>query len=236
STFSEYTVVHSGCLTKIGPLAPLDKVCILSGISSLYSLSIFLFSGLGATLNVAKPKKRSSVSVYGLGAVGHSCKCLLRLRFKCEDRVLTPKKNERRKGAGRVRFVSTPGYRIWVRLVVTVAIDGDMVVDSGGREKSIARARGSFTGAGVGSIGPGMSWRGHAFTTHPINILNERTVEGTLFGNYKPRSDLPFVVERYMNKELELNKWITHQVSFSEINEAFEYMLQGDGLRCIIRM
>ncbi|MCL7036138.1 hypothetical protein MKW94_000024, partial [Papaver nudicaule] len=61
STFSEYTVCHVGCLAKINPEAPLDKVCILScGIST----------GLGATLNVAKPKKGSTVAVFGLGAVG----------------------------------------------------------------------------------------------------------------------------------------------------------------------
>lgn len=61
STFSEYTVIHVGCLAKINPAAPLDKVCVLScGIST----------GLGATLNVAKPKKGSSVAIFGLGAVG----------------------------------------------------------------------------------------------------------------------------------------------------------------------
>ncbi|KAF7116717.1 hypothetical protein RHSIM_RhsimUnG0017200 [Rhododendron simsii] len=59
-TFSEYTVVHVGCLAKINPAAPLDKVCILScGIST----------GLGATLNVAKPTKGSTVAIFGLGAV-----------------------------------------------------------------------------------------------------------------------------------------------------------------------
>lgn len=90
STFSEYTVVHVGCLAKINPLAPLDKVCVLScGISTgrgLKLLSILLMLprslaicikylglfelGLGATLNVAKPPKGSSVAVFGLGAVG----------------------------------------------------------------------------------------------------------------------------------------------------------------------
>ncbi|KAL0323287.1 UNVERIFIED_CONTAM: Alcohol dehydrogenase 1 [Sesamum angustifolium] len=61
STFSEYTVVHVGCVAKINPAAPLDKVCVLScGIST----------GLGATLNVAKPTKGSTVAVFGLGAVG----------------------------------------------------------------------------------------------------------------------------------------------------------------------
>lgn len=61
STFSEYTVVHSGQVAKINPDAPLDKVCIVScGLST----------GLGATLNVAKPKKGQSVAIFGLGAVG----------------------------------------------------------------------------------------------------------------------------------------------------------------------
>lgn len=75
-----------------------------------------------------------------------------------------------------------------------------------------------------------------SFKTHPMNLLNERTLKGTFFGNYKPRSDIPSVVEKYLNKELELEKFITHEVSFAEINKAFEYMLNGDGLRCIIRM
>lgn len=89
STFSEYTVVHVGCLAKINPLAPLDKVCVLScGISTgtdtlktlfqnpsliLLFLCVFIdknISGLGATLNVAKPPKGSTVAIFGLGAVG----------------------------------------------------------------------------------------------------------------------------------------------------------------------
>ncbi|XP_042449583.1 alcohol dehydrogenase 1-like isoform X3 [Zingiber officinale] len=63
STFSEYTVVHSGCVAKINPLAPLDKVCILS---------CGFCTGFGATVNVAKPPKGSTVAVFGLGAVGLS--------------------------------------------------------------------------------------------------------------------------------------------------------------------
>ncbi|XP_022039661.1 alcohol dehydrogenase 1-like [Helianthus annuus] len=74
------------------------------------------------------------------------------------------------------------------------------------------------------------------FKTSPMNLLNERTLKGTFFGNYKPRSDIPSVVEKYMNKELEVEKFITHEVPFSEINKAFDLMLKGEGLRCIIRM
>jgi alcohol dehydrogenase class-P len=116
------------------------------------------------------------------------------------------------------------------------------------------------------------------FKTHPMNFLNERTLKGTFFGNFKPRTDLPNVVELYMKKvntkscfflgglpspphhfeetlpielwsqnmmfmfhyscsqELELEKFITHTVPFSEINKAFDLMAKGEGIRCIIRM
>ncbi|KAM1568678.1 hypothetical protein ACFX10_033879 [Malus domestica] len=75
-----------------------------------------------------------------------------------------------------------------------------------------------------------------AFKTHPMNFLNERTLKGSFYGNYKPRTDLPGVVEKYMNKELELDKFITHSVSFADINKAFDLMLSGQSIRCVIRM
>ncbi|WOL05173.1 alcohol dehydrogenase 3 [Canna indica] len=64
--------------------------------------------------------------------------------------------------------------------------------------------------------------------------LIKRTLKGTFYGHYKPRTDLPVVFEMYMNKEIELEKFINHEVSFSEINKAFDLILQGASLRCII--
>ncbi|KAE8671763.1 hypothetical protein F3Y22_tig00111937pilonHSYRG00012 [Hibiscus syriacus] len=78
--------------------------------------------------------------------------------------------------------------------------------------------------------------RDDAFKTSPVNFLNERTLKGTFFGNYKPRSDIPSVVEKYIKKELELDKFITHSIPFGEINKAFDYMLAGEGLHCVVRM
>lgn len=107
----------------------------------------------------------------------------------------------------------------------------------------------------------GVPHKDAVFKTHPVNFLVERTLKGTFYGNYKPRSDIPAVVEKYMAKvnefrtkfsymlgmryecnpsiiwqELELEKFITHSVPFSEINKAFDYMLKGESLRCIIHM
>ncbi|XP_059064193.1 alcohol dehydrogenase class-P-like [Cryptomeria japonica] len=75
-----------------------------------------------------------------------------------------------------------------------------------------------------------------AFCTSPIHFLNERTLKGTFFGNYKPKSDLPVVVDKYMNNEVELEKFITHNIDFADINKAFEYMLRGESLRCVIKV
>jgi alcohol dehydrogenase class-P len=82
----------------------------------------------------------------------------------------------------------------------------------------------------------GVPHKDDVFKTNPIQFLTEKTLKGTFYGNYKPRTDLPVVVEQYLNGELELEKFITHSVPFSEINKAFDLMLAGEGLRCIIRM
>ncbi|CAI0393923.1 unnamed protein product [Linum tenue] len=99
STFSEYTVVHSGSLAKINPLAPLDKVCVLScGIST----------GLGSTLNVAKPKQGSTVAIFGLGAVGLAA--AEGARIAGASRIigidLNPKRFEEAKKFGVTEFVN----------------------------------------------------------------------------------------------------------------------------------
>nr|KYP40955.1 Alcohol dehydrogenase [Cajanus cajan] len=242
STFSEYTVVHVGCVAKINPGAPLDKVCVLScGIST----------GLGATLNVAKPSKGSSVAVFGLGAVGLAAAEGARLAGA--SRIIGVDLNSKRfteaKKFGVTEFVNPKDYDKPVQEVIAEMTGGgvDRSVECTGSVSAMISAFEcvhddsslviwfSMIGWGVAVL-VGVPNKDDAFKTHPINVLNEKTLKGTFFGNYKPRSDLPSVVEMYMNKELELEKFITHEVPFTEINKAFEYMLKGESLRCIIRM
>ncbi|KAH7861091.1 hypothetical protein Vadar_021605 [Vaccinium darrowii] len=231
STFSEFTVLHVGCLAKINPAAPLDKVCLLScGIST----------GLGAMLNVAKPKKGSTVAVFGLGAVGLAAAEGARIagasRIIGVDR--SSKRFEEAKKFGLTEFVNSTEHEKPVQEVIAEMTDGgvDCSVDcSGSVDAMISAFECVHDGWGVAVL-VGLPSKDDAFKTNPVNFLNEKTLKGTFFGNYKPRSDLPSVVEKYMNKELELEKFITHEVPFAEINKAFEYMLEGDGLRCIIHM
>ncbi|XXG87176.1 hypothetical protein AAC387_Pa11g1927 [Persea americana] len=231
STFSEYTVVHIGCLAKINPLAPLDKVCVLScGIST----------GLGAALNVAKPKKGSTVAVFGLGAVGLAA--AEGARISGASRIigidLNPSRFDEAKKFGVTEFVNPKDHDKPVQEVIVEMTGGgvDRSIECTGNVNAMISAfECVHDGWGVAVL-VGVPHKDAVFKTHPMNLLNERTLKGTFFGNYKPRSDLPSVVEKYMNKELELEKFITHEVPFSEINKAFEYMLDGAGLRCIIRM
>ncbi|KAG8641906.1 hypothetical protein MANES_12G043100v8 [Manihot esculenta] len=231
STFSEYTVVHRGCLAKINPLAPLDKVCILScGIST----------GLGATLNVAKPKKGSSVAVFGLGAVGLAA--AEGARIAGASRIigvdLNPSRFEEAKKFGVTDFVNPKEHDRPVQEVIAEMTNGgvDRSVECTGHiDAMISAFECVHDGWGVAVL-VGVPNKEAVFMTKPINVLNERTLKGTFFGNYKPRTDLPSVVDMYMKKKLELDKFITHRLSFSDINKAFELMVKGQGLRCIINM
>ncbi|KAK4563627.1 hypothetical protein RGQ29_005962 [Quercus rubra] len=228
---NEYTVVHVGCVAKINPAAPLDKVCVLScGISI----------GLGAILNVAKPKKGSTVAIFGLGAVGLAA--AEGARIAGASRIigvdLNAKRFDEAKKFGVTEFVNPKDHDRPVQEVIAEMTGGGVdrsIECTGSINAMISAFKCVHDGWGVAVL-VGVPNKDDAFKTHPMNILNERTLKGTYFGNYKPRSDLPSVVERYMNKELELEKFITHEVPFSKINKAFEFMLKGDGLRCIIRM
>ncbi|KAJ6405438.1 hypothetical protein OIU84_013407 [Salix udensis] len=240
STFSEYTVCHVGSVAKINPAAPLDKVCILScGVST----------GLGAALNVAKPKKGHSVAVFGLGAVGLAA--AEGARLSGASRIigvdLNPSRFNEAKRFGVTEFVNPKDHKKPVQEVIAEMTGGgvDRSIECTGNVQAMISAfecvhdvitsRSLYAGWGVAVL-VGVPNKDDVFKTHPMNLLNERTLKGTFFGNYKPRTDLPGVVEKYMNKELEVEKFITHSVPFTEINKAFDYMLRGEGLRCIIRM
>ncbi|KAK2390532.1 alcohol dehydrogenase [Trifolium repens] len=231
STFSEYTVVHAGCVAKINPDAPLDKVCILScGICT----------GLGATVNVAKPKPGSSVAIFGLGAVGLAA--AEGARMSGASRIigidLVSSRFELAKKFGVNEFVNPKDHDKPVQQVIAEMTDGgvDRAVEcTGSIQAMISAFECVHDGWGVAVL-VGVPNKDDAFKTHPMNFLNERTLKGTFYGNYKPRTDLPNVVEQYMKGELELEKFITHSIPFSEINKAFDYMLKGESIRCIIRM
>ncbi|MCJ0333790.1 zinc-binding dehydrogenase, partial [Clostridioides difficile] len=145
---------------------------------------------------------------------------------------------EEAKKFGVNEFVNPKDHNKPVQEVIAEMTDGGVdrsVECTGSIQAMISAFECVHDGWGVAVL-VGVPSKDDAFKTHPVNFLNERTLKGTFYGNYKPRSDLPGVVEMYMNKELEVDKFITHSVPFSEINKAFDLMLSGQSIRCIIRM
>ncbi|KAJ0578897.1 Alcohol dehydrogenase 1 [Helianthus annuus] len=227
---------------------------------------------LGATLNVAKPKKGSSVAVFGLGAVGLAAAegariagasriigvdlnanrfelvVVFHLVYECfYDEIRFPTFPAVAWEAGKplvieeVEVAPPQKMEVRIKILFTSLCHTDVYFwEAKGQNPVFPRILGHEAGGllkvqelpgwGVAVL-VGVPHKDAVFKTSPMNLLNERTLKGTFFGNYKPRSDIPSVVEKYMNKELELEKFITHEVPFSEINKAFELMLKGEGLR-----
>ncbi|EOY15946.1 GroES-like zinc-binding dehydrogenase family protein isoform 5, partial [Theobroma cacao] len=82
----------------------------------------------------------------------------------------------------------------------------------------------------------GVEKHGTPLALNTYLLLRGRSVTGCLFGGFKPKSDIPLLAEKYLDKELNLDGFITHELSFQDINKAFELLLQGKSLRCIIWM
>ncbi|PKA61284.1 Alcohol dehydrogenase [Apostasia shenzhenica] len=231
STFSEYTLVPAGCVAKINPLAPLDKVSVLScGIST----------GLGAALNAAKPAKGSTVAIFGLGTIGLAA--AVGAKMAGAARIigidLNPDKFDKAKEFGVNEFINPKDHDSPVQEVLTEITNGgvDRSIECSGSVNAMISAFECLrSGWGV-AVMVGLPPKDAVFKTNPWFFLEARAIKGTVLGDYKPRSDIPNLVEKYMNKELELEKFITHEVPFSEINKAFDYLLKGESLRCVIRM
>ncbi|CAN6458565.1 unnamed protein product [Victoria cruziana] len=202
STFSEYTVVHAGCLAKVNPEAPLDKVCVL--VEFQPAAEGARFAGASRIIGVD----------------------------------LNPNRFEDAKKFGCTEFVNPKDYDRPVQEVISEMTNGGVdrsVECTGNISAMISAFECVHDGWGVAVL-VGVPHQEAVFKTHPINFLNEKTLKGIFYGNYKTRTDIPGVVELYMKKELELEKFITHHVPFSEINKAFDLMLSGQGIRCVMTM
>ncbi|RAL41055.1 unnamed protein product [Cuscuta campestris] len=233
STFSEYTVVNYGCLVKLDPKVPMNKICVLGcGIAA----------GLGAVLNVAKPKRGSTVAIFGLGDVGLAA--AEGARISGASKIIgvdtDPSTFTRALAFGVTVCLNHLQYDKSVQEVIADMTDGgaDRSVEcSGETEAMIAAFECVHQGWGMAVLVgvPNMECKRLRLDTE--KVVEGRTVTGSFFGNYKARSQLPQLVQMYMNQELELDKFIKGEVALSEINEAFDGFVRGQqGLRPVIRM
>ncbi|CAM8972515.1 unnamed protein product [Rhodiola kirilowii] len=231
SSFSEYTVVHSGCAVKVNRTAPLEKICILScGVAA----------GLGAAWKVADVSKGSSVVIFGLGTVGLSVAQAAKLRGA--SRIIgvdtNPGKFETAKAFGVTESLNPNDSSEPVQQVIKRLTDGgaDYAFECIGDTDMVSTAlQSSCDGWGL-TVTLGVPKTKPEITAHYGLLLFGRTLKGSLYGGWKPKSEIPLLIDMYLKKEIQIDELITHNIPFEEINKAFELMSEGKCLRCVIHM
>ena len=229
STFSEYTVVNEINLVKIDEEAPLDKVALFGcGVTT----------GLGAVKNTAKVEEGAVTAVFGLGAIGLAV--IQGLKKANAKRIIAVDTNPRKwalaKKMGATDFVNPKEFDRPIQEVLVEMTDGgvDYSFECIGNV-DVMRAALEACHKGWGeSIIIGVAGAGKEISTRPFQLVTGRVWRGSAFGGVKGRTELPGMVEDFMNGEIDLESFITGQLDFEEINRAFDWLHQGESIRTIL--
>ena len=229
STFSEYTVLPEIAVAKISDKAPLEKVCLLGcGITT----------GIGAVLNTAKVEPGATVAVFGLGGVGLSV--IQGATMAKAGRIvavdINPDKFELAMQMGATDTVNPKDYDAPIQEVLVELTDGgvDYSFECVGNAK-LMRAALECCHKGWGeSVIIGVAGAGQEICTRPFQLVTGRVWRGTAFGGCKGRSQLPGMVEQYMDGEIKVDEFITHTMPLEDINSAFDLMHEGKSIRSVV--
>uniref|UniRef100_A0A453P5K1 Alcohol dehydrogenase-like C-terminal domain-containing protein n=1 Tax=Aegilops tauschii subsp. strangulata TaxID=200361 RepID=A0A453P5K1_AEGTS len=199
-----------------------------------------LCRGLGAAWNVADVSKGSSVVIFGLGTVGLSVAQGAKLRgaSKIIGVDTNPDKQEKGKAFGVTDFINPAELNEPVQQVVKWLTDGgaDYSFECVGDTGVVSTALQSCSDGWGLTVTLGVPKAKPEVSAHYGLLLSGRTLKGSLFGGWRPKSDIPLLVEKYANKEIQVDGLVTHDMPFSDINKALELMLQNRCLRCVIHM
>ena len=229
STFSEYTVVPEVSLAKVSKEAPLDKICLLGcGVTT----------GIGAVMNTAKVEPGATVAVFGLGAIGLAViqGAVMAKAGRIIAIDVNPDKFELAKQFGATDFANPNDYSDSIQQVIVDLTDGgvDYSFECIGNV-NVMRAALECCHKGWGeSIVIGVAGAGEEISTRPFQLVTGRVWKGSAFGGVKGRSQLPGYVEQYMKGELNIDDFITHNMEFEKINEAFDLLHAGESIRTVL--
>ncbi|KAJ6336706.1 hypothetical protein OIU76_006559 [Salix suchowensis] len=233
SSFSEYTVLNIANIVKIDPSIPPSRACLLScGVST----------GVGAAWKTANVEAGSTVAIFGLGSIGLAVAEGSRIcgATKIIGVDVNQEKFELGKKFGITDFVNVGecGDKPVSQVINEMTGGGaDFCFECVGLASLMEQAYASCRKGWGKTIILGVEKPGSQITFQCSDvILGGRTLTGSLFGGLKAKSDIPILLKRYMDKELELDKFVTHEVSFEDINKAFDLLLEGKSIRCVIWM
>ncbi|EJW13667.1 S-(hydroxymethyl)glutathione dehydrogenase [Rhodovulum sp. PH10] len=235
STFANYTVLPEIAVAKIREDAPFDKVCYIGcGVTT----------GVGAVINTAKVEPGATSIVFGLGGIGLNV--IQGLRLAGADMIVGVDLNDDKKAWGErfgmTHFVNPKevGSDL-VPYLVNLTKRGDdriggadYTFDCTGNVTVMRQAlEASHRGWGV-SVVIGVAPSGAEIQTRPFQLVTGRTWKGTAFGGARGRTDVPKIVEWYMQGKIEIDPMITHTLTLDEINHGFDLMHQGKSIRSVV--
>jgi S-(hydroxymethyl)glutathione dehydrogenase / alcohol dehydrogenase len=229
STFAEHTVVPEISLAKISKAAPLEKVCLLGcGVTT----------GMGAVKNTAKVQPGDTVAVFGLGGIGLSV--IIGAVMAKASRIIAIDINEDKfdiaKKLGATDVVNPKNFDKPIQDVIVEMTDGgvDFSFECIGNVKVMRSALECCHKGWGESVIIGVAAAGQEISTRPFQLVTGRIWKGSAFGGVKGRSQLPGIVDQYMNGEFELDTFITHTMGLDDINHAFDLMHEGKSIRSVI--
>ncbi|MEM9973641.1 MAG: S-(hydroxymethyl)glutathione dehydrogenase/class III alcohol dehydrogenase [Pseudomonadota bacterium] len=229
STFSNHTVLPEIAVAKVREDAPFDKICYIGcGVTT----------GIGAVMNTAKVEIGSRAIVFGLGGIGLNV--IQGLRLAGADQIvgvdLNPGKVTMAERFGMTHFVNPAEVEgdLVPYLVDLTKGGADYTFDATGNVDVMRAALESAHKGWGESVIIGVAPAGAEISTRPFQLVTGRVWRGTAFGGARGRTDVPKIVEWYMEGKIEIDPMITHTMGLDEINGGFDLMHQGKSIRSVV--
>ena len=234
STFSNFTVLPEISVAKVREDAPFDKICYIGcGVTT----------GIGAVINTAKVEIGAKAVVFGLGGIGLNV--IQGLRLAGADMIIGVDLNDDKRAMaerfGMTHFINPRNVENVVQEIVELTrtpfdrIGGaDYSFDATGNVKVMRDAL-ECTHRGWGqSIIIGVAPAGAEISTRPFQLVTGRIWKGSAFGGARGRTDVPRIVDWYMDGKIEIDPMITHTLPLSDINRGFDLMHAGESIRSVV--
>jgi S-(hydroxymethyl)glutathione dehydrogenase/alcohol dehydrogenase len=229
STFANYTVLPEIALAKIREDAPFDKVCYIGcGVTT----------GIGAVINTAKVEPGANVVVFGLGGIGLNV--VQGAKMAGANMIVGVDLNPARKPLaekfGLTHFVNPKEVKgdLVAHLVELTGGGADYSFECVGNVDLMRQAlECCHRGWGV-SVIIGVAGAGQEIKTRPFQLVTGRVWKGTAFGGARGRTDVPKIVDWYMDRKIRIDELITHKMPLEKINDAFDLMHAGKSIRSVV--
>ena len=229
STFANHTVLPEIALAKVREDAPFDKICYIGcGVTT----------GIGAVINTAKVEIGSNCIVFGLGGIGLNViqGCRLAGANQIVGVDINPARKEMGERFGMTHFVNPKEVDgdIVAHLVELTGGGGDYTFDATGNVSVMRNALESAHKGWGESVIIGVAPAGAEISTRPFQLVTGRVWRGTAFGGASGRTDVPNIVDWYMDGKIEIDPMITHKLKLEDINHGFDLMHQGKSIRAVV--